>query len=199
MRFFPLRNVCFRSFRRSTSSEKSKESIKLNVPAQFYLVLNATATKQFILITFEMTSIKHSNGKMAIKHLLANVIGVVRGHVLHWRIVWTCARVSAREIRSNFSFCDKWPQQTSSMPFLRQCHLVAHSERSPQCYILIKGFRNNNGDDKDGPPSLSSAFGRQTALGGMWEEPGKEEGREKRSSFSLECNLPDVTWCSLNW
>lgn len=34
-------------------------------------------------------------------------------------------------------------------------------------YILIKGFRNNNGDNKDSPPSLSAALCRQTTLGGL--------------------------------
>lgn len=47
-------------------------------------------------------------------------------------------------------------------------------------YILIKGFRNNNGDNKDSPPSLSAAFCRHMTLGGLWEEIGEEEGMEER-------------------
>ena len=72
-------------------------------------------------------------------------------------------------------------QRTSYAPSLCHRHFIAYSQRSPQYYILIKGFRNNNGDNKDSPPSLSSAFCRQTTLGGIWEEIGEEEeGMEER-------------------
>lgn len=135
-----------------------------------------------------MISIKQPNGKMAIKHLLAkcdqccqrscaDISGSVCACVCMVECtcsLWACADQVGATFFFYFLFFyasikDAVPslQQTSYTPSLRHWHLIAYSQRSPQCYILIKGFRNNNGDNKDSPPPLSSSFCHQTTLGGM--------------------------------
>lgn len=147
-----------------------------------------------------MTSIKQPNGKMAIKHLLAqrdqccqrscadiNVSACVC--VCAFECMCSLCACVLLHVKSGRSF-SLWRTSVKdgltaanllrsvSLSLALHCLLTEGSTMFK--YILIKGFRNNNGDNKDSPPSLSAASCRQMTLGGLWEEIGEEEGMEER-------------------